>query len=162
MVISIEAVVSARWKDFYFKLGLPLFSRAMSFNKFGFDLASIVQELNNEFKGSVITPSIYFKDIDEDTIAVREKMLRFSLFSYIPVMHGRVSFNQHFSEIRVTGLANWFPLVFIFFWYTTLLYDLSFERDYLFLLAPVFIFGLIYLVQRNKYIKLCEFIAEIR
>jgi len=120
-----------------------------------------VKELNDKFKSNGYASSLHFKEIDSKTIAFREKFFELCLFSYTPVMHGRISLVTNNPEIEVAGLSNWFPIVFIVFWYSALLSNISFERDFIFLVAPALLFGVIYFIQRKKYARVCAFLAEI-
>lgn len=161
-LLLVETILSGRWKKIYFEFGIPLFSKSIKLKKIGVEANVIAEDMNNEFKGTGYTSSLYFKLIDKNTIAFREKMFELSLFSYTPIMHGKISLNNHSTTIKVTGLANWFPLIFIFFWYSTLVPNISFERDFIFLFAPAVIVAFIYFIQRNKYIKLCNYLSELK
>ncbi|EKE02933.1 MAG: hypothetical protein ACD_20C00307G0002 [uncultured bacterium] len=161
-LILVESILSGRWKRFYFEYGLPLFQKNIFLNESFLEVSIVVEKMNHKFKSSGYSPSLYFRAIDENTIAFREKMFELSLFTYTPLMHGRISLSQNNQNIKITGLSNWFPLAFLFLWYYSLLPNVSIQKDLIFLLAPILIFGVIYIIQRNKYQTLCTYLADIK
>ncbi len=160
-LVFVEAILSGRWNKFYFEFGVPLFKKTINTKKIGLKSNVIAHNMNVQFKGTGYTSSLYFKEIDKNTIAFREKMFELSLFSYTPLMHGKIFLNPNNSNIQVTGLSNWFPIAFGILWYSALGPNISLERDFVFIVAPVIIFGVIYVIQRNKYIKLCEYLSDM-
>jgi hypothetical protein len=154
--ILVEILLSIMWKKIYFKSGIPIFSKTLNSPNKTIEADNLIKNLNDKFESTGYTPSIYFKQIDQNTIAFRNKMFEISLFSYIPVMHGKISFDKNDSKIYVTGLANWLPLVFLC--YVLLL--LPFEKAFSFLFTPALFFGAIYFVQRKKYMELCNYLTK--
>lgn len=161
-LILVESILSCRWKRFYFEYGLPLFEKNIYLNESCLEVSIFVEKMNYKFKSSGYSPSLYFKEMDENTTAFREKMFELSLFTYTPLMHGKISLSQNNKNIKITGLSNWFPLAFLFLWYSSLLPNISIQKDLIFLLAPILIFGVIYIIQRNKYLNLCTYITDIK
>ena len=159
LLLLIEMGLAAKWSPFYFNNGIKLYSKHIGINNSQINMDDLSNLLNTAFKGTGFSPSILFQRIDDQNIGFREKVLEFSLFSYTPLMHGKIEVNH--SNIKIAGLANWYPIGFVCLWYSFLFPTFRFDMDIMFLLAPVIIFGVIYFVQSRRYNKIASQLAEI-
>jgi len=157
VVVLAETFLSGGWSPIYFKFGIPLFYKSVNSKTYEMFTENFADELNNKFKSDGYTPSMCFEQIDKHTIAFREKMFELSLFSYTPLMHGKISLEKNTPTIKVIGLANWLPIVFIFFWYSPVG---DFQGLYILFMVPILVFGFIYFRQRKKYIKICDYLSS--
>ena len=160
ILLLIEMRLASKWSPFYFRKGIQLYSK--EFNKFQVipNLDDLVHSLNKFFKGTGFSPSIRFHKIDGQTIAFREKFFEFSLFNYTPLMHGKIEINN--TNINVIGIANWYPIAFICLWYSFLSPNFRLDVDFMFLIAPIIIFGVIYFIQSKKYNKIASQLFETK
>ena len=154
-VYIMELIFSTRWYPAYFKIGIPIYSKAYTFHR---TTPKPIGEatLNEAFKQK-LTPSLLFKEIEPNTFAFREPFFQFKLLSYAPLMHGRLDINPNSRHIKVIGLVNWSFLAFIMI----LFFVISNHRDF----VPIMIFflssfGVIYIFQRVKYEKVGKFAFE--
>ena len=152
--------MSGRWKAPYFNYGIPLLGEDIAYYKSVSSIPDLCDRLNQAFKSSGYTQSLHFKDLSSDTIGFREKIFELSLFNYTPLMHGRILFDSANRVGRVTGFSNWFPIVFLTFWYGTLFPSIDLRMDFVFLMAPIILFGAIYYFQRKKYLKVMDYLRE--
>jgi len=159
ILIVIEIVLSSRWSSFYFNKGLQIYSKNSSYFSTSNEFDSLIYELNKTFEGNWLKTAIIFKKIDSETIAFRKKLFEITLFNNTPLMHGRITVNN--SKLNITGFINWFPLAFISLWYVSLLPSLNIKRDFIFLVAPILIFGLIYFFEVKKFNKVVRILDEI-
>lgn len=159
IVLLIEMRLASQWSPFYFNNGIKLYSKDVRISSSQSNLDDICKKLNTTFKGTGFSPSIIFNKIDDQTIGFREKIFEFSLFSYTPLMHGKIEVNP--SNIEVAGFVNWYPIGFICLWYSFLFPAFRFDIDFIFLLAPAIIFGVIYVMQSRRYNKIASQLAEI-
>lgn len=149
VLLLIEARLATRWSPFYFNNGLRLYARVVNADMTGIRLEDLRDTLNDDFKGTGFTPSILFEKIGGQTLGFREKTFELSLLSYTPLMHGKIEIDD--SNIRISGIANWYPIAFMCLWYSILLPTISFDVELLFLSAPAVIFGVIYMAQSRRY-----------
>ena len=159
IVLLIEMRLASQWSHFYFKNGIKLYSKDVKISQPQNNLDDLCNKLNSTFKGTGLSPSILFNKIDDQTLGFREKIFEFSLFSYTPLMHGRIEINH--SDMQVAGFINWYPIGFICLWYSFLFPSFRFDIDIIFLLAPAIIFGIIYIMQSRRYSKIVSQLAEI-
>ena len=152
--------MSGRWKSFYFNYGIPLLSEDISYYRSDTDISDLCNRLNQAFKSSGYTQSLQFKELTDDTIGFREKLFELSLLNYTPLMHGRIYFDSNARAVRISGFSNWFPLVFLIFWYGTLFPSIALHMDFVFLVAPMIVFGVIYYFQRKKYVKVIDYLKD--
>ncbi|MCI5140887.1 MAG: hypothetical protein D3909_03995 [Candidatus Electrothrix sp. ATG1] len=160
ILLLIEMRLSSKWSPLYFSKGIKLYSKEARRHTTQISTDDIVTSLNNSFKGTGFSPSIYFKKINNETVGFREKLFEFTLFSYTPLMHGKIEIKN--SNINISGFVNWYPIAFLCLWYAMLLPTFRHDIDIMFLLAPIAIFGIIYLMQSKKYNKIFSQIAEIK
>ena len=160
VVILVETILSTKWAPFYFEKGITLFDKLTEFHSSNLDIQKLVNSLNQGFKSSGYSQSIIFQIIDNKVVAFRGKMFEFSLLNYTPLMHGYIIINRRKKTIQVKALSNWFPIAFLILWYSTIFNGLSFALDIIFLVAPVLIFGIIYVVQASRFYKIYNFINE--
>ena len=160
IVLLIEMRLASQWSPFYFNKGIRIYSKGVRICSPQRNLDDLSNELNTTFKGTGFAPSIFFHKMDEQNLGFREKIFEFSLFSYTPLMHGKIEINH--SNIKIDGFVNWYPIGFICLWYSFLLPTFRFKIDFLFLLAPGAIFGVIYLIQSIRYNKVVSKLAEIK
>ena len=60
-LLLVETILSGRWKKIYFEFGIPLFSKSIKLKKIGVEANVIAEDMNNKFKGTGYTSSLYFK-----------------------------------------------------------------------------------------------------
>jgi len=159
ILVLVEMRLSAKWSPFYFNRGIKLFDREVISRGIEEIQDSTIISLNDSFKRSWWSSSLVFRRLTESSIAFREKLFEFSLMNYTPLMHGKIIVDAQNDKVRVVGLSNWFPILFLVLWYSPLFRGFDFERDFVFLVAPVGIFGAIYLTQAVRYNKVCRYFA---
>ena len=160
LLFLVEMSLASKWSLFYFNNGIQLYSKVIRASSTQDNIDDLKNVLNTIFKGTGFSPSILFQKIDGQTIAFREKIFEFSLFSYTPLMHGKIKVDN--SSIKISGLANWYPIGFLCLWYSFLFPTFRFDIDIIFLIAPVFIFGVIYIMQSRRYNKIASRLAEMK
>ena len=160
LLLFVEMRLASQWSPFYFNKGIQLYSKKIRTNSSQNNLDDLNNALNSTFKGTVFFQSILFHKIDSQTLGFREKLFEFSLFSYTPLMHGKIEVEN--ANIKISGISNWYPIGFICLWYSFLIPTFRFDIDLMFLLAPVIIFGVIYIIQLRKYNKIVDYLAEIK
>jgi hypothetical protein len=86
-------------------------------------------------------------------------MMEFRLFlSYTPIMHGLISVAPERRTVRIVGFINWWICLFAV---VTFYLSQSFkEARYIFAFGFLGVFGLIYAIQRYRYRKIGDVIAE--
>ena len=152
LIAIVEVVFLATWNPTYFRIGIPIYSKQHSFN--GTAPNPINEEILNEAFKKAITPSLVFKQINNGEYAFREKLLQFTLFTYTPIMRGRLEIDESSRVIRVIGCINWWIVAFIITGFIFFSDNLSF-LPFMFL-----VLGVIYLFQKNKYDNVGQFAFE--
>ena len=160
LLLLVEMRLASKWSPFYFNNGIQLYSKEIRTNSTQNNLDDLRNTLNTAFKGTGLSPSILFHKIDDQTLGFREKIFEFSLFSYTPLMHGKIKVDNF--NIKIAGIANWYPIGFICLWYSFLFPTFRFDIDFMFLLAPAIIFGVIYIMQLRRYNKIASQLAEMK
>jgi hypothetical protein len=169
-LIIIEQLLSGFWSKFYFTFGIPILTKHVSIQNFP-NIDIISSKLEYLFETDKSLKKFQCKKLDETKTAFREKIFDFSILGlkYTPVMHGKISINKVTMQITIKGLLNWSTLFFLILWYLFVTIfnfpAMQDESKWLFLLlfgiAPVIMFGGIYLIQRSKYEKIIEFVSRI-
>lgn len=164
LIMILELILSSSWNYFYFKSGFPIFRKEI-YNENHISKDSInINELEYEFSKSV-APSIKFRKIADNEIGFREQIFQFSLFSYTPIMHGRIIIDEPFRQVRIKGQTNWyiltFPLVFLsFFPFSSS--EVGFTS---FNLVPVLfllgVFVILYFIQATRFKKVAKLIKNM-
>jgi len=157
--LIIEITLSIKWSPYYFNYGIKLYSREINTKHIEKPTSQVSSLLNNSFKATGYFPSICFNQIDNKTIAFREKLFEFALFTYTPIMHGKIEINN--SKINVAGYANWFPISFLALWYSSFLKHFQFDTDIIFIIVPILIFAIIYVIQFRIYNNITKQLSEI-
>jgi hypothetical protein len=103
-VSVIEGLLWLTWTRLYFTTGIPVFSRELNALSPGARVPT-AKEISERLAHSKYAPLV-FHDLGGNRIALREK----AFTSYTPVMRGLLVFDPRQAKVRVTGLANWFPL----------------------------------------------------
>lgn len=103
-----ELVVSGLWAPFYFRAGIPVFSRTLLYA--GERESHLLPEALSRKFSSTLGASLLFRQLGPDEIAFRESFFEFSLFHYPPVMHGLIRFDDAPGVVTVTGYASLWPL----------------------------------------------------
>jgi len=160
IILLVEVRLSSKWSYFYFSRGIQLYYKEVNSRSIVKDLDDFIGILNASFKGTGYSPSIKFTKIDNQTIGFREKMFEFSLFIYTPLMHGNILIDN--TKIKIKGLANWYPIAFTCLWYSSILPTFRCEIDFMFLVVPIIIFGVIYFIQLKKYNKVFSKLSGIK
>jgi hypothetical protein len=160
IVLLIEMRLASQWSPLYFNNGIKLYWKDVRISSPQINLDELSDNLNTTFKGTGFSSSILFNKIDDQTLGFREKIFEFSLFSYTPIMHGKIELNH--TNIKVAGFVNWYPIAFFCLWYSFLFPTFMFDIDLIFLLAPTIIFAVIYIMQSRRYNKIVSQLTEIK
>lgn len=152
-----ENLAAINWFPPYFWIGIPVYgSKHKLHNRILPENA--VQILEKTFQNSVQHPSLKFKQIAPNQIALRE-----ALFEnrpgpkYLPIMHSRIRLHPTSGEFTITGVLNWYVLgVLIFIAYRV-------YNDFTFLpvaLLILLIFGLSFAAQLGINQRLGRFLQD--
>ena len=158
VLIIIEMILSGRWVPWYFRSGVPLFRRRLSWEG-AVDLPSV--DMLEAFGRAEWGPDLVFRQTDEYEISFRERAFQFTLLQYTPIMHGRIVLLREENRLLVEGRTNWFALAFCAF----LLLQLSmigWRVGSPFALALVGMMSLLYAVQASRYWRLAKAISSGR
>ena len=139
---------------FYFRYGIPVFIVRVPYRER--TLASNVEtELSVKFSKG-LSPALVFRRLDAIEVAFRETALRFSVFTYTPIMPGLIRLVPEEGTACVIGWANWFTVFFAvaFLWLADL--------DWFFVFALCGVLGVIYLVQARRYRKVARQLVEAK
>jgi len=144
VLLVLESLAAQRWSRPYFRLGIPIFFTRTALDQ-SLDAGQAAQALNRRFTSSPHHPSIRFKSIGPNQIALREVLFENrGGIRYLPVMHSLVRLHQQQGLITLTGYLNWSilaALVYIF-------YRSMAERSFIPVgLLIIFILSLSYLFQ---------------
>ena len=163
----IEHAISGTWNAKYFKKGICIYNKIVKIKKVQ-DIESLNSRLIQYSKSEKNIECFRYRQIDKENIAFREKQFSFNDFGvrYSPIMHGNIYINNNKSEITITGLLNWFFILFLICWYlfvaifirTSLIGLPMIFLVVLFLVGPFVFLAIIYLVQKNKYDSITEYI----
>ena len=145
----IETVLSLRWNQTYFSVGIPVFRRVL----LALDPkpeAPSPERLEAALSKSAFPP-LAFRAFEAGRFAFREKGggLR---FGYTPVMHGNITFERTGARVEVVGLLNWFVLAFV----GVTLYLALDMREPIFLLFLVGLLTLIYAIQFGRFARVAR------
>ena len=112
VVMPVETLLSWKFNRFYFTVGVPLFKTER-------DRGATANPIPSAGQLQALMPRAFnkvaFSQIGPAQIAFREPLWKFAHFGYIPTMHGLASFDLLTGQVRVVGLANWFPLLLMAF-----------------------------------------------
>lgn len=106
-------IMSVHWSPWYFRHGLPLYRRRLSFH-LGDSLESLEYQLSFTMQGR-LGPSMVFKSISQCELAFREKYWEPHIVTAPDIMHGLIRYLPESQEVVVTGYLNWSWLVFVGF-----------------------------------------------
>ena len=158
LLLIVEFRLSSKWSQFYFNNGILLYSNEIKVIPFSVTIDEINKLLNEKYINNGYAPSINFKKINNNNLAFREKLFEFTLFSYTPIMHGSILVGN--DNVKILGHANWFPVGFACLWYFNILQGFRIKEDFVFLIAPIIIFGAIYLIQAKRYKRIANQIIK--
>lgn len=145
-----ESLLLGFWAPFYFRVGIPVFSRALLYRGGG-HRAIDPDVLSKAFARSLV-PSIVFRAIGSEEIAFRERFFQLTLFHYTPVMRGLIKFDDHSGTVTVRGHANAFPLCFLAMAVAFCLTSLPLgEFEVFFLATVVLVLGVCYAIQARRF-----------
>jgi hypothetical protein len=102
-------ILSGRWYEPYFARGLVIYRNVVSLGSTRLGLSA--DQLRQQLRGG-LGPSLDFHELSPNTIAFREALFELKLFSYTPVMHGLLRYDQQAHAVTVEGRANWFTVAF--------------------------------------------------
>ena len=153
----LEIIMSGLWWRGYFIFGLPLYKNTV---KTDFDKIRLLsaQELEEALPELAWRPPLLVRQIGPAKFAFREKLL-FLGFSYAPVMHGVMRYDQNNKELVISGLANWYALLFSIFFISLTVAFMSESKELMFLILPVGLLLLVgngYLTQRRRFNQVVE------
>lgn len=144
-----ESFLSRQWFPCYFKYGIPLFSKSLTYLE---ELELSTEELMVVFRGDIFDYPIIFHSLSNTDIVFREKLFSCRFTNYVPVMHGLIKMDHSTKSIKLTGYMNWFllPLIVLFIGGIIQGNYYVFIRVFL-ALAILFIFLMLYYLQRTRY-----------
>ena len=111
-----ELILAGFWVGFYFRNGLPLYSRSIRCGPEQ-ELPVSAEELSEAYSRWLVMP-LDFRSLGPGEIAFREKLFTLTLLTYTPVMRGRIACDGRSGTLTVTGYANAWPLCFLGFFVT--------------------------------------------
>lgn len=158
VVIGIlEIITSGLWWRLYFIFGLPLYKRTI---RTDFDKLPLIsaQEIEDALPELAWRPPLLVRQIGPTNFAFREKFL-FLGFSYVPVMHGIMRYDQDNKELIISGLANWYALLFSLLFISLTVAFMFESKELMFLILPLgllLIEGNGYLTQRRRFNQFVE------
>ena len=96
------------WNKIYFTVGLPIFVlRIPVVTRYkGIPFQYLFEE---EFRNNSPWRSFLFSKIEDRKIGFREQFLEIR-YSYVPLMHGLLIFENDKKQVVVKGFANWFTI----------------------------------------------------
>ncbi len=156
-IALLEIVASALWLRLYFVFGLPIYKRTLKITVEKVRLPSS-QELEDELPELAWRPPLLIREIEEMNFAFREKLFFFG-FSYVPVMHGVMRYDQDKKELIISGFANWYALLFSIFFISLAVAFMYESKQLMFLILPIgllLIEGNGYLTQRRRFNQVVE------
>jgi len=112
-VIPLEVLLSWKLNRFYFTIGLPLFKTDVGC---GVTINPVpAAEQLTEALSRALSNKMVFSPIGSHRFAFRGsfKATYFFHVPYLPVMHGSLSFDPLAGQVRIDGLANWYPFVIL-------------------------------------------------
>jgi len=151
-----ELLLSGIWAPFYFRAGIPVFSRTLPYRG-GRNRAVDADVLSKTFASSVVS-SIVFRAIGPEEIAFRERLLQLTFIGYAPVMRGLIRFDEYSQQVTVRGHANACPLCFLATAVGFCLRGPSGGGFEVFPLVPtvVLLFGVVYAFQAVRFNGVCK------
>lgn len=154
-----ELILAGFWVGFYFRNGIPLFSRSIPCGPEQ-EVPMSAEELSEAYSRWLVMP-LAFRSLGPGEVAFREKALSFALLSYTPIMRGRIAHDERSGTLTVTGYANAWPLCFLGFFVTMSLqmtpsagFDLEFSG------VALLIVALCYGIQALRYNKMVNMLRE--
>lgn len=157
----LEIVTSGLWWRMYFFFGLPLYRRTIKTDIDKMQLLS-AQEIEDALPELAWRPQLLVRQIAPTKFAFREKFL-FLGFSYVPVMHGIMRYDQDNKELVISGLANWYALFFSIFFISLTIAFMFESKELMFLILPIgllLIEGNGYLTQRRRFNQFVEMVQN--
>jgi hypothetical protein len=150
--VIIECVIFYKWLPVYFNFGIPIYLRTYHFEE---AVSTPIGELSlNQAFNNMLAGSLVFKDLGQCKFAFREKFFEFKLFTFTPIMRGRLEIDKKTKKIRVFGLINFWSLSLIMY------LMIAFYNKVEFLLFLFLILSAIYLTQRIRYNSVGQFVYE--
>ncbi|MCL2872044.1 MAG: hypothetical protein FWF41_03520 [Betaproteobacteria bacterium] len=109
-IIPLEVLLSWKLNRFYFTIGLPLFKTEVGCGVMSNPVPSAEQL--TEALSHAISEKMVFSPIGSHRFAFRGRFKAgYFHVPYLPVMHGSLLFDPLTGQVRVDGLANWYPFV---------------------------------------------------
>ena len=150
VIAIVEIVLSWRWNERYFALGIPIFVRRVE--KLG-GLEDLSLEALQKSAATVAATPLLFRRVAPDRILFREKGFGGSIH-YLPIMRGVITAPAAEGAVVMKGLLNWFALaiVALFLWWT------GGDLDDMAEVAPYVLgaFGIVYLIQAVRYSRVAR------
>jgi hypothetical protein len=102
----VDIVLSMKWTESYFRIGLPLFRRRIARPE---GLVGVSLDELARSGATASGPQLVFRQLAPDLIAFREK----SIGGYVPILRGVIRYKQEEGVVVMTGLLNWFAVALI-------------------------------------------------
>ena len=155
IVTIVEMILSTIWNKIYFIVGIPIFVHEIPIKFIGSDRNSALA-IEYAMPDTKYAP-MKFRQLSRNTIAFRESNWNgFFKNSYTPVMHGNLQYTER-GNIKVTGLVNWFIIVFSFlFFYLSFRWSDENPIIFVFPLFLVVVLSWNICTQKKRFINIAE------
>ena len=153
-----ESILESCWKKGIFTKGIVIYSKEYSFTKI-----PSIRELEENNQSRILQP-ITFKEYNKNEFGFREAMLPASFLAYTPIMRGYIfiRFDDHILQIK--GFVNYRTLFLILLFVFFTIFGLYHGSFIVLAILPclLFVIGILYLIQMNRFAHIGEFISRLK
>jgi hypothetical protein len=139
-----DIVLSSKWNELYFTVGLPVFKRRVERRD---GLAGVsLDELSRSSTTAAAAP-LAFRQLQPNVIGFRERVIS----QYVPIMHGVIRHDPAEGSVSVAGLVNWFVVAALVVLAVTL-------RRGIVVVAPYILgaLGILYFIQAVRFNRVAK------
>lgn len=127
----LERLAMNSWLGAYFRFGIPIYHRtARRENLAGAGSTAAntaAADLSSRFLSSPLHPSVEFKDVRPNLVALREKFFENRAGArYLPVMHAALGWQDAPARVSLTGYLNWWVIAVVLYLFYQGTRELSF------------------------------------
>lgn len=127
ILLLAEFYAANAWFAPFYRFGIPIFA-VKAKRAPAADLAAAAARLSQVFKSTPRHPSILFKPIDAEHIALHENLFEHRAgIRYLPVMHTVIRYNRAANTVSLNGYLNWSILAALAF----LIYRVSVDPSFI-------------------------------
>lgn len=110
LLLALDIFASQTWLGAYYRFGIPIYIRRVR-PKSPLDPAHLISALEASFKSSPLNPSLRFRPVGGNAIAMRESLFENRTgLRYLPVFHTTLFDSADGSQTTITGFLNWYVL----------------------------------------------------